>query len=269
MLRRAWVLGLLTAGALLPAGCCCHLTSQPPVSDDIREACTAVAYDSRCHVYLFFLREPDPFDCAGLNGLKETMEALGFPRAWCGLGWHVKAFQKEIARICHDDPQAHFVLVGHCRGVDAAAELARRAGEQGVQFELLLGLGKRVECPACVCRQLTLVPCGKGCDDQDVHEVHAKRLLDLPSHPETVEILTRELFALAGSIPSVIDLPKMYYPDKEPTPRPVMPPSEVRRNDWDFLKPALVDDRETLPPGTLPLPAKKGPAATAARLGRW
>jgi len=266
MLRRAWMLGLLTVSGLAAAGCTCHLTCEPPVSVDIREACAAVAHDSRCHIYLFFLREPDLFDCSGMQGLKETIESLGFPEAWCGFRWHVKAFQKEIARLYHDDPKARFVLVGHSRGVDAAAELARRVGGQGIHIDLLVGLGKRVPCPPCVCRQLTVVPCGRGGDHQDVFEVHAKRLRGLPSHPETVEVLARELFAMGGSIPAESDLPKMYYPEHEPTPRPVMPPAAVRRNGWDFLKPAVVDDRETLPPGTLPLPTRKGPAATSARL---
>ena len=74
MLRRAWVWGLLAVSGLASAGCSCHLTSVPPVSEDVREACAAVALDSRCHVYLFFLREPDPFDCAGLNGLIDSLE---------------------------------------------------------------------------------------------------------------------------------------------------------------------------------------------------
>ena len=76
----------------------------------------------------------------------------------------------------------------------------------------------------------------------------------------------RQLFALGGSIPSETDLPKMYYPEKEPTPKPVMPPASVRRDEWDFLLPRQVDDGDSLPPGTLPLPRKKSTSAISARL---
>src|SRR5262245_37832830 len=102
MLRRAWIWGLLTVSGLASAGCSCHLSTMPPVDVDIREACSAIAVDSRCHVHLFFLREPDLLDCSGVNDLKQTVEELGFPRAWSGFSWHVKAFEKEILQIHRD-----------------------------------------------------------------------------------------------------------------------------------------------------------------------
>lgn len=244
MLRRAG-LGCLLILCGLGTGCSCHLTAVPPVDEDIREACTAVAVDSRCHLNLFFLRGCDPLDCADVQALKETMQALGFPRAWCGHQFHVKAFKKEIARIWHDDPKARFVLVGYGSGVDAAAELARALAAQDIGVELLFGLGRRVTCPGSVHRQVTIVPCGAKGDGREVFEVPVGKAVDLAMHPETIEMLARECFGIAGGIPSVIDLPKMYTPEHEPTPRPVMPRAAQKRDEWDFLLPALVDDRET------------------------
>jgi hypothetical protein len=244
MLRR-WMWGLLSAGWLTTTGCICHLSSIPPVEEDIREACDAIALDSRCHVHVLFIQGIDPVDCAGLEGLKETTQALGFPNAWYGHSCHISTFKKVLAQIQKDDPKARFVLVGYALGVETAASLARTVAAQEIHFDLLVGLAYRVETPSTVARQLTLMPCGKGLDLPDVFEVPTKSL-GLASHPMTVEILARELFALAGSIPAEAPLPKMHYPE-EPRPRPVMPPAEGVRDEWDFLKPMYVDDRDRLP----------------------
>jgi hypothetical protein len=265
MMRRACMWGLLTLSGIA-LGCTCHLTSDPDVNEDVCEACAAIAVDSRSHVYIFFLKGGDVLDCAGMTALKDTIASLGFGNAWCGHNCHLKAFKKEIGSILHDDPKAHFVLVGHGHGLKGAVELAEVIGSKRSQVHLLVSLGERVNCPDCVLRQLTLVPRDCGSNDQDICELKCKKTSKLPADREGTEILARELFALAGGIPSECDLPKMYYPEKEPTPRPVMPSASVKRDRWDFLRPAPVDERETLPPGTLPTPNRKTPAATSAKI---
>jgi len=267
MLRRGWVCGLLSASWLAAAGCTCHLSSVPPVDEDVREACAAVAVDSRCHVHLFFVQGVDPLDTADLEGLKETMQALGFTQAWYGAAFHAPLLKKAIACACQDDPKAHFVLVGYGKGVKTAVDLANTVGTQGVHFDLMVCLGERADKPACVSSQVTVLTFNEPCDlhEKDVVHIPADKKSKIPSHPETVELLARELYTLAGGIPSVTDLPKMYSPDHEPTPRPVMPSTQVshqERDEWDFLKPTPVDEkRESLPPGTLPeIRKKKAPA---------
>ena len=104
MLRRGWVCGLLSASWLAAAGCTCHLSSVPPVDEDVREACAAIALDSRCHVHLFFVQGIDPLDTADLEGLKETAQALGFTQAWYGTTFHVPQLKKAIACAHHEDP---------------------------------------------------------------------------------------------------------------------------------------------------------------------
>jgi hypothetical protein len=268
MLRRGWVCGLLSAGWLAAVGCStCHLTSVPPVDDDVREACAAIAVDSRCHLHLFFVQGADPLDTADLEGLKETMQALGFTQAWYGASFHAPQLKKAIASACHEDAKAHFVLVGYGKGVKTAVDLANTVGTQGVHFDLMVCLGERADKPACVSSQITVLTFNEPCDlhEKDVVHVPADKKSKIPLHPETVELLARELYTLAGGIPSETDLPKMYSPEHEPTPRPRlhMPSEQVsnqERDEWDFLKPAPVDDqRESLPPGTLPENKKKKP----------
>ncbi len=232
----------------LAAGCTCHLTTNPPVAPDLCEAVESVAACSRSHVYVFFLQGHDPIDCASLEALKETMQSLGFPQAWYAPVWYEKHFKKEIARINQDDPKAHFVLVGYGHGVAAAADLAQTVGTQGINVDLLFCLAKRTERPYSVARMETILAgCPNNLEGEDVHFVDAYSH-SLPMHPETVDLLSRDLLALAGSIPAETDLPNLPYPDKEPTPQPVMPRAEKPRDEWDFLKPASPEQHTALPP---------------------
>jgi hypothetical protein len=224
----------------------------PPVAPDLAEAICSVAQCSRCHVYLFFVQGYDPVDCACLEELKDTVQALGFPNAWYGAACYVSHFKKELARIQEDDPQARFVLVGYKHGVSAAAEMARSVGTQGITFELMVCLGTQVEKPCTVSRMLTVSASSCECGADDEHHINTWSH-KLPMHPETVEIVSRELLSVAASIPSVGDMPPRYVPDNAPTPRPVMPPADVTaQDDWDFLKPASVERHTVMAPDTIP-----------------
>lgn len=250
---RVWTWGLLSAIGLA-AGCSCHLTYAPPVAEDVCEAIASVASCSRSHVYVFFVQGHAPCDCASLEALKETVQTIGFPKAWYGACWHAKHFKKEIARIQQADPDARLVLVGYGHGVAAARKLAEAVASPGVTFDLMVCLGKRAERPYSVSRMVTILAgCpGKKGDEDDVHFVDASSH-KLPMHPETVDLLANELLGLAGSIPAGADLPKMHYPEKEPTPRPIVPPADASRSDeWDFLKPASAERHTAVPPGAVP-----------------
>src|SRR5688572_4839661 len=94
----------LLLAALMPAsGCTCHLSCVPPIETDLAEAICSVSQQSRCHVYLFFLQGHDPVDCADLEELKETTQAMGFPNAWYGTSYHLKQLKKEIATVYQQD----------------------------------------------------------------------------------------------------------------------------------------------------------------------
>jgi hypothetical protein len=63
-----------------------------------------------------------------------------------------------------------------------------------------------------------------------------------PSHPLTLEVLSRELAVVAACVP-VADSPTpppSPSPSMDgplPPPRETMPPAAMRRDEWDFLKP--------------------------------
>lgn len=257
----------------LPLGCSVHLNYGPPCEEDLAEACLAVATSSRNHTYVFFLQGADVLDCADLKDLKESVHCLGFPKAWYAPSCYLKQFKKEIARIQHDDPEARYVLVGYGGGVNTACELARAVGAQGVTIDLLFCIGQRGAAPSNVVQQTTILSCGHGpaCrmeGKEQVYEIDAAKK-KLPMHKETTALLAQHLLAVAGSIPSAEDLPKMIHPDSEPRPRPVMPPADdTPRDEWDFLKPTSVESRATLPPWTRPELKMPAPKAAPGRIVR-
>jgi hypothetical protein len=252
-------LAALLAALGFITGCTCidHLSVPAPIEPDLAEAICCVAECSRCHVYLFFLQGYDPVDCADLESLKETVQAQGFTKAWYGPACYVSHFKKEVACVCEHDPKARFVLVGYKHGVSAAVELAAAVASEGGTVDLLICLGSEIERPERVGRVVSIQAGAKGCEEgavagNDVHFVNTWSH-KLPMHPKTVEILSRELLTVAAAIPSVSDLPKMYVPRHEPTPRPVMPTVDRgARDEWDFLKPASAERHTALPPGTVP-----------------
>ncbi len=262
-------IGLLFA-AWAAAGCCCARHSVGPVADDLAEACGCIAPCGRGHVHVFFVQGVDPLDCANLEGVKEYVQSLGFGKAWFGHHFHVRKLAAEMARVQGCDPEARFVVVGFAHGTDAGQELAVAAGKHGVSVDLLVRLDghhrrKDFACrPENVKRVITILAAGcKGnCavgESDDVHVTPA-RAFAAPTHPDTLDLLVRELAALAGNIPAVDDLPRPCFLPHAPPAHPLAARAGDGRDDWDFLAPASVEDRplpslDDPPPARRPRPA--------------
>jgi hypothetical protein len=245
---RRWLAGWVLAAGLGATGC--H--SVCPVSDDLAEVCSAVADCSRRHVRIFFIQGHDLLDCADLAAVKHTMQDLGFACCWMGYGHHTGHFREIILDTLHADPQARIVLVGFGHGVGSAEGLARLLQGDGVSVDLLVCLdGSDLEQgyvrPANVGKVVRVIaskePCDPPapCDGVEYFAVCAHHL-DVPTCPQTVNLLARELTYLAGCIPAHEDLPAMPFPVPEaPRPQPLAAVSEEQEDEWDFLKPAPVD----------------------------
>jgi hypothetical protein len=76
---------------------------------------------------------------------------------------------------------------------------------------------------------------------------------EVPTHPDTLQILVHELSAIAGAIPGVEDVPRVPRLG-DPTPLPVTVQAKEQPDSWDFLKPASVDQKSR--PGKEKLPLR-------------
>ena len=265
---RVVVGGLLFTGLTGLTGClsCCHPVDLPKAQ--CLEPCQAVPKTCRNHVYVFFMHGADPLNFSNLSGVREYVQRLGFPKTYYGQLYHVVAFEKEIRRVHHEDPEARFVLVGFSYGANAVCHLAHAAQQEGILIDLLVYLGGNTlkdvpqDKPENALRIVNILANGWIWNGAQFDRGENINLPDVwhfgsPTHPETLKTLARELALVAGEIPRPEPSEAASSPwDREaPTPHAVSLKTPTRRDEWDFLKPVS----ELAPPPQDQKPAEKKP----------
>jgi pimeloyl-ACP methyl ester carboxylesterase len=208
----------------------------------------------RNHVHIFLLHGLDPFDLANLYGLTEYIQQLGYIKTHYGQCFHLWEFKKEICRIHKQDPQARFVLIGFSLGTNIAREVAHAVKEDGVVIDLLIYLGGGYTLPNTpraqpknVVRIVNIL--AEGCAEKKMLDRAENVYYDdvwhfgSPTHPQTRELLARELVAVAARVPYVEQSPPL-PPEMEnevPMPRRLTPAEDRQKSsqlppEWKFLE---------------------------------
>jgi hypothetical protein len=248
---RRWVGFCLLAGALAAGpGCltCLHPVAPPPL--ELAQACQEAPDCCRDRVYIFLVHGMDPLDSANLEGVRDYCRRLGFRNTYYGQLYHTAYFRREISRIHREDPGAHFILIGFSFGANMVRNIAQNVKAEGIPIDLLVYLGGNTleniphDRPENAARIVNIL--ASGCiwngawfdDAQNLHETDVWHF-GSPSHPQTLEILARELGRIAASVSFVVPVeppvPAVY--NDEQTPRKVTVTSTGRPDEWDFLKP--------------------------------
>lgn len=252
--RRLLGQGLLALGLAGGAGCINCLHPVRPPRPEVIEPCQVLPKACRSQVYVFFVNGLDPLNKDNLTGVRDYVQALGFIKTYYGQIYHVFWFDDEIRRLHQEVPDARFVLVGYGRGANMVRSMAHTLQADDVPIDVLMYLGgesmKPGPChpPENVHRVINIMACGagQGCHDLGDSGAGVETICvtdvgqaGLPTHPETLDILTRELMAVAATVPVVMPKEEPLPPQLEeaPTPRPVQPQSSKQRDEWDFLKP--------------------------------
>jgi hypothetical protein len=256
-LRRLWWraggFGLVVASLVGLSGCLGFLhpvdaspDSEPP------EDCRQLPKCCRDHIYVFLMNGLDPFNYGNLTGLRDYLLVQGISRTYYGQLYHYWWFTSEIRRIARQDPDAHFVLVGFSLGANVVHEIAEVVKPDGIHIDLVVFLSGNhpikdipKERPENVGRVLNLLADGLMGNRGELDYAENVRLIDTlhfgaPTHPTTVQYLSRELGALAATVPVEPSgkTPSPLILSDEPTPRPVRNQISTSRDEWDFLKPA-------------------------------
>jgi hypothetical protein len=271
--RRLGLAALAGAALLGLSGCLSFLHPIDPPDKELLRTCSEPACASRNRVYVFFLDGFDPLGCAGLTGLRDYAQSLGFIKTYYGQCYHAGWFGDEMRRLHHDDPDARFLLLGYGLGAAAARDLARSAA---APLDVLIYLdGKQLgdgsdPPPPCAARVVSVR--GKAGPGEAPLVEGAENLrfpdagwLDLPTHPHTLELLAEELTAAAWRVPVAVDLPRPLGPpaaEELPPPRQATPPADEPRDEWDFLK---LEGPHAPPPADPRAPPRAGPGGTPAR----
>lgn len=248
---RAIASRLLVVVLLGTSGCMSFLHPVKPPPIELSTPCQEVPKASRDHVYVFFIHGLDPLDIANLSGVRDYVHKLGFNRTYYGQLYHKPYFQKEALKIYKEDPDARFVLIGFSFGANMVRDIALALKKEGVPVALLVYLGGNTlkngerDQPDNAARIVNILANGAiwhgdRLDRAENLQVPKVWHFGSPSHEETLKILSRELAAVAASVPyhEPAIPPSTQGSDLGPTPRPVfIQPVSRTRGEWDFLKP--------------------------------
>jgi hypothetical protein len=174
----------------------------------------------------------DPLDYANMEGVRDYVQELGFRKTYFGQVYHAWKFEKEMHRIHVEDPDARFVLIGFSFGANMVRSLANSARDDGIPIDLLVYFGgntlknEAYDQPENAARVVNILASGAVWNGawmdraENIHETDVYHF-GSPSHPYSVELLTRELAEVASHVAVVED----------------GPPPLPAEGEWDFLKP--------------------------------
>lgn len=263
-------LAALLAGA---SGCLsfCHPIDPPKPPE--RAPCEALPQACRNRVHIFFIQGLDPLDFDNLDGVAEYVQQLGFIKTYYGQLYHTWYFEDELRKVHKEDPEARFVLVGFSFGANMVRCICNSVKKDDIRIDLLVYLGGNTlentppNRPDNVLRVVNILATGWIWNGATLDNAENLNYSDCwhfgsPSHPQTLEVLRRELPVVASRVPIVFRA-EPEPPPPGPTPRPLPPPREVlpqplpedekapqrlppprqvpdqtaARDEWDFLKP--------------------------------
>jgi hypothetical protein len=280
---RRWARWLVAAGLLSGPGCMCYLHPLDSPSAVLAEPCSGVPKGARDHVYVFLVHGMDPLDYANLTGLRDFIQDLGFRNTYLGQLYHPPYLYRQILRVHQEDPDARFVLIGFSFGANMVRYLAQDMKAHDIPVDLLVYLGGNTlhnndyDQPENVKRILNILASGAIWHGDTMDRAENIQVTDVwhfgsPTHPRTVELLSRELAVVAASVPVEVPADPEPEPETGPTPRPVTAQAPAHGEEWDFLKPvghlSLLPGAAAAPaanPVPLPRPA---PRATGILTGR-
>lgn len=230
-----WKWPSVCAGLLLALGC--HSIQSPP--QELCEPCHHLPRCCRDHVHIFIINGLDPVNWANLTGLREYLIELGFNNTSYGQLHHSAHFAQEIRRIHAVDPEARFVVIGFSFGANSARHVANQMREHDISLDLLVYLGGNTlgntprDRPDNVARIVNILAVGAVWNGAMIDRAENVQVTDAfhfgsPTHPATIETLTREL-AVIASQSNYVEVEDRAATDLQPASLP---------KEWEFLTPA-------------------------------
>ncbi len=207
----------------------------------------------RGHVHVFLLQGLDPLDLANVNGLTEYIQQLGYTKTHYGQFFHEWCFRKQIRNIHKADPDARFVVIGFSLGSYMACDLVNAIKEDGIPVDSLIYLGGFIldntphyqpENAAYIANILSSGCLIKGPTMDRAENIRYTKVwhFGLPTHPQTRELLARELAVVAARVPFSEKPPPLPPELEEEIPRPRRLSSDQLQkmsaqlpSEWSFL----------------------------------
>ncbi len=249
-------MGIVALAALCLAsgqGCLCFVHSLDLPPKEQAALGENIPAPSRSHVHVFLLQGLDPLDLANMNGLTEYIQQLGYTKTHYGQFFHEWSFQKKMRNIHKQDPQARFVVIGFSLGSYMACDLVNAVKKDDLPVDALIYLGGFIldntpkTQPANVGYIANILSSGlliKGPQMDRAENIRYTNVwhFGLPTHPQTRELLARQLAVVAARVPYVDKVPPLPPALEEEIPRPRRLSSDQLRqmsaqlpSEWSFL----------------------------------
>lgn len=249
-MRKSIPLASVGLGALLLlAGGCMHFCHPLSSTEEAKKqgAHTLPEY-ARNRVYIAFFDGFDPLAVANLEGVRDQIQKLGFIKTYYGQVYNYWEIRAGFREVHEDQPDARFVVIGYSIGAHPARQLCLDTVKDGIAIDSLIYLDAyqleetEASKPPNVERMSHVVSVGPVLGSkpfEGAENVHIDwRHHGVPTHPKTLDHLTRELVASALRVPVIHNtVPKPYdispkpHLGREPAPADMKEPGE-----WDFLK---------------------------------
>ena len=254
MTGKRWLAAAGLATLLAQAGCvtCCHTAAK--TAYEVGPDCDIPLCD-RQRVYAVLLGGLT----GGMDTLRDGLAARGFTKVYVAPPGPVGWLEREMVRVCAEEPGARFVVVGSGLGCIGAKDLAAAGLAAGVPVDAVVyldpaGVDAAAEAPTVVVQPGSV---GETLPGARAVFVPSSAGGDLPAHPRSLDAVHRRMAESAGRVvhPPVVLGPEPDYPYAPP----------VR-----FL-PADLGDPEAGPLSPLDPPARVGPYGVSwpnQRLGR-
>jgi pimeloyl-ACP methyl ester carboxylesterase len=251
--RRLGAIALAALCLTSGQGCLCfvHSLDGPPkehvaVSEQVPAPC-------RNQVHIFLLQGLDPLDLANMDGLTEYLHQLGYIKTHYGQFFHQWSFRKEIRSIHKEDPKARFVVIGFSLGSLMACQLANALKEDGLPIDALIYVGGFIldyahqiqpDNAVYIANILTAGYVIKGPKMDRAENIRCTNVwhFGLPTHPQTRELLARQLAMVAARVPYGEKVPPVSPEFEQEIPQPRrLTPDQLRQmsqqvpSEWSFL----------------------------------
>jgi hypothetical protein len=187
----------------------------PPLSEPGQFA-VSVGEDNKEHVHIFMINGLTilPHIYGSMNPVGDTLTKQGFVHNQTASHYYRWSFQNKIRCVRQCDPQARIVLVGYSIGAGVVHSMANTLDKEGIPVALMVyldghsfvsnfhqrpGNTERIVCIT----SSSLVLRGIAVPEADcIVEVGNSRHLSVPKKDATLQILLRELNAVAATVPS-------------------------------------------------------------------
>ncbi|MBX9581382.1 MAG: hypothetical protein K2X87_13860 [Gemmataceae bacterium] len=215
MTGKRWLAAAGLAGLLAQAGCvtCCHTASK--AGFEAGPDCE-VPLPDRQKVYAVLVSGVSP----GMDALRDRLAARGFTKIYSAPVTHLGWLEREMARVCAEEPGARFVVVGGDLGCLAAKDLAARGQAAGVPVDAVIFLGPVGIKSAAAAKTVVVLPGGvaETLPGAETLFVPSAGQFDLPDHPRAFDAVYRQLAASAARVehPPTLAAAEPDYPHAPP-----------------------------------------------------